>query len=261
MNFWTRLVLTPTAKRISTRKAEVRIRSATGVMQLWAEPSDGVTPDNDPQLIVLRLLGSRGRAEQATQDPANRLNGVRSVTWTLNPPSFGASSGPMSAERVLQSALDAYDFLTGRYAGVPIWVYGKCIGGTIALALAAERKPAALIIKNAIDVPERVLRRTRRWLPMSLAQRISRSVPRVFSPKLSAPQAKGPALFVISSNDSVASPISQEAIVACYGGPAEKLRVLGEHDQRALDPVDEPHYAAMIAALWTHTGSLAQSAS
>jgi len=255
MSLWARIVLSPSSKRLTPRKAEIRLRSEFGITQLWAQTSDGgASPDNDPQLIVLRLLGARGRAELATQDPADRLRHVRSVTWTLNPPRFGASSGPLDADRYLQSALEAYDFLIGRYAGVPIWVYGKCIGGTMALALAAQRKPRALIVKNAVDLPELVVRRAKKWVGAPIATWASRRVPAAFNPRISAPAAHSPALFVISSDDAVASPVSQEAVVACYGGPVETLRILGGHDQAALDPADEPRYAEVIGALWGHMG-------
>ncbi len=221
-------------------------------MQLWGEASHAAsnTEEPGPDLVVLRLLGARGRAELATQDPANRLSGLRSITWTVNPPRFGQSSGPLSVEHYLEGVLAAFDFLCARHPNARIWVYGKSIGATGAMFLAAHRVPSALIVKNIIDVPAVMRARLDRWLPAWVAARVSASVPEGLNPSGRAPAARSPALFVVSDEDELAPPHLQEIVFRAYGGSAHLLRVRGQHDERTLCADDEPRYAAALNRLW-----------
>src|SRR5258708_40164653 len=97
-------MLSPSTKEIVSQKSAVHVPTRAGVVQLWGEASHAAsnTEEPGPDLVVVRLLGARGRAELATQDPANRLSGLRSITWTVNPPRFGQSSGPLSVEHYLE---------------------------------------------------------------------------------------------------------------------------------------------------------------
>jgi hypothetical protein len=252
------MLLSPTAQPIPCRKLEVRVPNGRALVQLWAEHSEqGRGAQTSPDLVVLRLLGARGRAELATQDPANRMPSIRSATWTLNPPRFGKSSGPLTAAGYLQGVLAAYDFLSARYPAASIWVYGKSIGATAALYLAAHRAPSGLIVKNAIDVPAVTRGRVAHWAPARLADWASASVPVEFHPAFWAPSAKSPALFVISDGDRLSPPPAQENIVRRYGGPSYVLRVQGAHDQAALTASDEPAYAAALGDLWASSKAAA----
>jgi pimeloyl-ACP methyl ester carboxylesterase len=239
------------------KKIEVRVPHDLGSTQLWAEQAGppGELSESAPDLVVLRFLGARGRAELATTDPANRLPDLRSITWTFNPPRFGGSGGPLSIENYLRSALDAYDFIAGRYAGVPVWVYGKSIGATCAIHIAGRRRPAALIAKNVIDVQAAVAHRVGSWMPRGLTRWISGQAPTDLDPAASAQSAKSPALFVISRDDRLSSPDTQEAVVQRYGGSAEVLKVNGGHDQPALEPQDESRYASAVQELRARSAS------
>ena len=246
--FWARALLSPSRREIACQKHEARVLTAAGVVQLWSEASHA--GELAPELVVLRLLGARGRAELATQDPANRLASVRSATWTLNPPRFGKSSGPLRVDHYLAGALAAFDFLSSEHPNARIWIYGKCIGATAAMHVAAQRKPAALLVKNIIDVPAVMRARTNRWLAGSMAARVSASVPDELDARRSAALAVSPALFVVSDDDDLAPPQLQEAVLRAYAGSAHLLRVRGQHDERALSAEDEPRYAAALHRLW-----------
>src|SRR5207245_6213309 len=92
--FWAWALLAPSRHPIACAKREIIVPAPHGGVQLWGEaaPGNGEAPD----LVILRLLGARGRAELATRDPGDRLPDIASVTWTLNPPRFGASGGALS---------------------------------------------------------------------------------------------------------------------------------------------------------------------
>jgi hypothetical protein len=249
--FWARTLFSPSRYEIPSRKREARIPTRAGVMQLWGEASHASDSEERAfALVVLRLLGARGRAERPTQDPANRFAALRSITWTLNPPRFGQSSGPLSVEHYLEGALAAFDFLRTRYPYACIWVYGKCIGATGAMYLATHRVPSALIVKNIIDVPAVMRVRLERWLPAWMAARVNASVPDELNASRSATAARSPALFVVSDEDELAPPHLQENVFRAYGGSAHLLRVRGQHDERALSAEDEPRYAAALHRLW-----------
>ena len=254
---WSRVLLAPSSRRLPCEKQEVQVPYRHGAVQLWHERSpDGESTHVDPpELLILRLLGRRGRAELATQDPSNRLKGVRSITWTLNPPGFGGSSGPITVAAYVGSVVAAYDFLAARFAGVPIWVYGKSIGGTAAMYLAAHRPVSALVAKNLIDVPATVHRRIRPWVPRAIGDVIESSIPAEFRPRLWSHRSSCPALFVISTADRLSWPHMQDAVVASYAGVATVLQVAGTHDDQALVPEDEARYASAINSLWKQGGN------
>jgi hypothetical protein len=246
--FWAHVLLSPSRREIPCQKREARVPTKAGLVQLWGEASH--PGDSTPELVVLRLLGARGRAELAKQDPANRLDGVRSITWTLNPPRFGTSSGPLTVDHYLASALAAFDFLCAQHPDVRIWIYGKSIGATAAMYVAAKRRPSALMVKNIIDVPAVMQARTSRWLPGALAARIRASVPEQLDARRTAGMALSPALFVVSDEDELAPPRQQEAVLSAYAGSAQLLRVRGQHDEPALQADDEPRYRSALLALW-----------
>lgn len=236
---WARAVLSPTSHDIPCHKTEARVPLGVGWVQLWVEGTG-------EELVVLRLLGARGRAELATQDPADRLSGVPSTVWALNPPGFGASSGPISIRHYLTAALAAHDFLATRYPNARLWVYGKSIGATAAIYVAAHRPVSALILKNTIDVPAIARRRLTRW--------IAATVPAELHPAIWAPAGRCPALFVISSDDQIARPGSQLRIADLYGAPHTILRVRGGHDDRTLHADDEVRYTEAVTALSRASG-------
>lgn len=254
---WAHVLLSPSSHPIACGKQELRLPSGTGVTQLWGEWSCGGQSGREgpPALVVLRLLGARGRAELATGDPANRLSGVRSVTWTLNPPGFGGSDGQVTIADYLGGALEACDFLAARFPDARLWVYGKSIGATAAIFLAAHRSLSALVLKNVIDVRAITRRRLGRWVPRAIANAVSANVPAELHPASWGAQCRCPALFVISSSDQLSWPDSQEAVVAQYGGTASALRVHGVHDELALTDEDESRYGQRFAPCGTATSA------
>ncbi|HEY2376067.1 MAG TPA: hypothetical protein VGH98_08845 [Gemmatimonadaceae bacterium] len=84
-------------------KDEVVLATDWGRIQLCREtyrPAGRRATD----VYIVRFLGSRGRAELATLDPADRLPNVASEVWTMNPPGFGRTTGPPDLTRFASSA-------------------------------------------------------------------------------------------------------------------------------------------------------------
>jgi len=248
--FWAWALLAPSRQAIPCAKCESLVAAPHGEVQLWA---DGEQKPEKVELVVLRLLGARGRAELATRDPADRLSELTAVTWTVNPPRFGASRGALRISDYLDAALAAFDFLADRYPAAPIWAYGKSIGATAAMYVAAHRPLSALIVKNIIDVPAVTRHRLRRWLPDAVAARIAANVPTHLHARVHAAAASAPALFVVSDHDELAIPELQLAVHQAYCGIADVLRVAGGHDERTLRTYDEPRYRMAVRALLERT--------
>ena len=62
---------------------------------------------------------------------------------------FGKSTGPLSEEALHQDALLAYRFLLKQYPEEKITVFGRSLGSGIAVKLASETSPRALILETA----------------------------------------------------------------------------------------------------------------
>jgi pimeloyl-ACP methyl ester carboxylesterase len=148
-----RAFLRPSHHYIACRKEELLVGTPWGKVQLWREyshPGDA----RPARVYFLRFLGSRGRAEPATLDPADRLDGVPGEVWTVNPPAFGGTTGPAELDRYADCALAALDYLVDRAPGVPVWLCGKSIGTAAALLAAAHGGAAGVILRNVMPLRE-----------------------------------------------------------------------------------------------------------
>src|SRR6267143_867490 len=100
-----RTFLRPSQHYIPCSKEQHLVSVPWGKVQLWREYSHDARGREMPaELLFLRFLGSRGRAEMATLDPADRLPATRAEVWTVNPPSFGGTSGPANLEHYADCA-------------------------------------------------------------------------------------------------------------------------------------------------------------
>jgi hypothetical protein len=209
-------------------------------VELWLEESG--PKDAPPKLVVLRLLGARGRAEHATLDPSRFLPSIACVVATINSPGFGATRGSCTLSRYFAGLGAAYDAVVAQYPSAAIWVHGKSIGGLGTLYLAATRSPRAIIVRNVVDVSGIAAARAGRFGRMFM--------PKALDARCWAALARCPALFVVSINDRLAEPVIQQEVIDLYGGQASVLKVSGSHDDRELTPVDVPRYAEAVGRLW-----------
>jgi pimeloyl-ACP methyl ester carboxylesterase len=176
-------------------------------------------------------------------DPIRYLPTLSSVIAAVNSPGFGGARGNCTLSRYFSAIGAAYDAVATRNPGAAIWVHGKSIGGLGALYLAATRSPRAIIVRNVVDVSGIAAARVGRF--------VRKVVPKALDARRWAALARCPALFVVSSDDRLAEPASQQKVIDLYGGQASVLKVSGSHDERELAPVDEPRYAEALGQLWT----------
>ncbi len=245
-----RCFLRPSHHYIACRKEELLISASWGVVQVWREYSDGPSGKQiGPDIYFLRFLGSRGRAEMATLDPANRLPGRAAEVWTVNPPGFGRTTGPADLERYADCALLAIDHLSKHSRGRPIWVCGKSIGTAAGLLAAAHGGVAGVILRNAMPLQE-LLARHYAWRTLGLARyAIAPAIPRRLDSLSNARRVPVPGLFLVSNQDRIVPAPYQREVIGAYGGRTTVLEVAGGHDERALQPEDEAAYQRIVRAL------------
>jgi uncharacterized protein len=242
-----RAFLRPSHHYIACHKEEVVLGMPWGKVQLWREYSHRNEPGR-AQVCFLRFLGSRGRAEMATLDPADRLEGRSAEVWTLNPPAFGGTSGPPDLECYADCVLAAVDYLCSQLS-VPIWVCGKSIGTSAALLAAAHGGAAGVVLRNVMPLRE-LLARHYGWRTAGLSGLVlAPAVPRRLDCMANARKATIPALFVVSRDDRVSPRSYQREVIDAYGGPVTMLEVAGGHDDRHLAGDDEAAYKKVLRSL------------
>jgi uncharacterized protein len=241
--------LRPSHHYIPCSKEEHLVDVPWGKVQLWREYNEAASRHSPAQLFFLRFLGSRGRAEMATLDPADRVPGTPAEVWTVNAPGFGRTSGPPDLEHYADCAIAAVDYLSKRAEGRPLWVCGKSIGTTAALLAAASSDVAGLILRNAMPLRE-LLRGHYTWRTAGLSRfLVAPAIPPRLDSLSNAVRARAPALFLVSKEDRVVPPVFQHELIASYAGRAIVLEIAGGHDERVLQPADEEAYRRILGEL------------
>lgn len=238
--------LRPSHHYIPCAKEEHLVDVPWGKVQLWREYSG---EPGKADIVFTRFLGSRGRAEMATLDPADRLTHRSAEVWTVNPPAFGRTSGPPDLEHYADCALAAADYVARRSQGRQLWICGKSIGTAAALLVGASMNVSGLILRNAMPLRELLQRRyVVRTLGLSRFL-VAPAIPHRLDSLSNARNARAPALFLVSRHDSVVPPTFQRQLIAQYAGRNIVLEVAGGHDDRALQPEDEAAYRRALSQL------------
>lgn len=187
----------------------------------------------------------------ATLDPADRLPDMDAEVWTVNPPGYGASSGPATLTRYADAALCVGEVLDEHAAGRTICVAGKSLGTTAALLVAAEHQTGLLLLRNVTPIHQLVERRTSGLFPGSMRGRIQRVLERRLDCVLNAKRCMSKALFVVSEGDRVSPHGFQQEVAEALAGKATTLVVKGSHDSRELNPADEVKYVRAVKELFS----------
>ena len=124
------------------RAEVVTVPSADGVqVRLWHVPPRGGVP------VVVYFQGNGGglnlRAERFRKLTADGTGLV-----ALNYRGYGGSEGRPSEEGIILDAKAAYDFAAQRYGADRVVLWGESLGTGVAVALAAERPVARVILES-----------------------------------------------------------------------------------------------------------------
>lgn len=243
-----RVIFRPTRHAIPCAKERVLVDVPWGHVECLVEKVHE-SKSIAAELVLLRFLGAKGRAEMGTTDPINRLQNVSAEIWIPNPPGFGASTGLVSLKRYASSALVVYDYLRQRHPRAKIWVYGQSFGSLAALYVAASRQVDALILRNVTPFAQSL-----NWHLPSRASSLGRHVQRAFPAELdglaNARACRAKCLCVRARGDKLAPPAVQQEVQHAYGGTMLVCDVEGGHSIRQLSTSDEHNYSRLVRELF-----------
>lgn len=199
-----------------------------------------------PELLVLKLPGTGGRAERSTLFPASLLGDVTSEVWTWNPPGYGRSTGRSSLTSIAAATLDFYDWVVARRRGAQtrLWICGNSLGCATGLHLAHERPVDALVLRNPPPLIDLVHLRGGWWNIIRGGHWVASGVPHQMDAVATASRVTAPIVFIQSGADRVVPPALQQHIRDAHPGPQQLVHLPeAEHDTPMTDadrgPIEE----------------------
>lgn len=196
-------------------------------LRAWYVPAAGDTAG-----AVLLLPGNGGnRAGRAPLAAALRDRGL--ATLLLDYRGYGGNPGRPSERGLLADARAGAEALQ-RHSGVDaaqIVYFGESLGTAVATGLAAERPPAALILRSPFPGLAAVGQRHYPWLPVRLLL-LDR-----FPTEQWIAAYDGPTLIVVAARDEIVPTDLSMRVVEAAGDGADVLTVpnAGHNDRALLD--------------------------
>lgn len=140
----------PEAAGTVARLQTIKLDTDTGPVKVWFVPGDGVDASHPGPAVIY----AHGNAELIDYQLAI-IAGYRKLGVSVMMPEFrgyGGSAGSPSEAAITGDFVKAYDILSHRPEVDPrrILFHGRSIGSGVACALAARRKPAALILTSPL---------------------------------------------------------------------------------------------------------------
>ena len=167
------------------------------------------------------------------------------VSWMLvDYRGYGQSGGSPSEKALVADALMLYDH-AAKLPGVDakrIYAFGRSLGSGVAVALAAERPLAGLVLVTPFDSLAAVAKRYYWYLPVDwmLKHRFD-SIAR-------AQGIKTPLLALIAARDEVIPPVHAERLLEAWGGPKRKVMLPSLHNGTDGAPAFWPEIRRFLAA-------------
>jgi uncharacterized protein len=191
------------------------------VADLWLAAADGVRvhawhiKSGAPLLIYFG-----GNAEEVSWMIPAASTEVPGASWLLmDYRGYGQSEGSPSEKALVADALALYDH-AAKLPGVDpkrIYVFGRSLGSGVAVALAAQRPLAGLILATPYDSLASVAKRYYWYLPVDLMLKHR------FDSIAFAPDLKVPLLCLIAERDEVIPPAHAERLFDAWAGPKREL--------------------------------------
>jgi uncharacterized protein len=261
--FADRCVFVPTRDQLPTEgKARRLIPFQGGTLEAYVQqayPGSSKQVENSselhssrkraPELFVLKLGGTAGRAERATTHPFEAWPDVLGEVWALNPPGYGGSTGPASLSTFAAAAKATFDALRAVAGDRPIVVAGNSLGTMTALYLAAlEPKVAGVILRNPVPLRE-LIRFKYGWKTLGLGPRlVGTRIPPELDSILNAKNAHAPLVVLTSMADRMVPPVVQRQVIDAYAGPKTVVELAGA--DHAFELTAEQQHEYLSALRW-----------
>ena len=111
------------------------------------------------------------------------------------------------------------------------------MGTTAALAIAAQRPVAGLILQNPPPLRQMLLRQFGWWNLWLLAGPLARKIPTELDSIANARAAHAPAIFLLAEEDEVVAPRFQALVVEAYAGEKRIIHLPAANHNSPLDDV------------------------
>ena len=164
-----------------------------------------------------------GNAEEVSW-MLDELGNAPGASWLLvDYRGYGLSEGSPGEAALVSDALQWYDHIAA-LPGIDtqrVFVFGRSLGSGVAVALAAERPVAGVILATPYDSLAAVAKRYYWYLPVDLLLKHR------FDSVARAPRLKQPLLCLIAGRDEVIPPAHGERLFDAWGGPKRKIVLQG----------------------------------
>jgi alpha-beta hydrolase superfamily lysophospholipase len=187
------------------------------VLEGWcSRPLDGSSPR-----ATLLYFGGRGENVIWAPHMSSYTRGLSVLAFNYR--GFGGSSGVVDEARALRDARRFWaDFVAP--AGAPCIVMGRSLGTALAVRLASEVAPDALVLVSPFDSLPALLARRLPWLWPA-----ARLMHQRLDAKACAAQVRCPTLAVLARGDRHVPLRHSQALLDALGGPVERHELQGEH--------------------------------
>lgn len=240
------LVLRPTRHKIRTvGKRRHLLNFAGGHLELWSHQAEA-NGIREAEVVVLKFPGTGGRAERASDHPADCWTRVAVEVWAVNPPGYGGSSGRASLRKIAPMAAAAYDHCRRIAAGRPLIVTGNSLGTASALLVAATRAVDGLLLRNPPPISRLIVGRYSGWHLRWGAQLIAGQIPPELDSIANASQCDAPVVFVTSGQDRTVPPAYQQMIFDAYRGQKRQLTVAEAGHACPVASDQQQQYATLL---------------
>ena len=226
------------------RRADIAKRFPA-VEEVLLQAKDGTTLQAWHAKSGLPLVIYFGGNAEETSWMLEELHNTPGVSWLIvNYRGYGLSGGTPSEAALVSDALQWFDYAMALPGAEPTrtLAFGRSLGSGVAVALAAQRPVARLILATPYDSLAAVAKRHYWYLPVDLLLKHR------FDSIALAPALKQPLLCLIAGRDDVIPPVHGERLFDAWGGPKTKI-VLQEagHNSTDVHPMFWPAIREFLA--------------
>ncbi len=205
------------------RRADV-VKRFPAVQEIFLQSEDGTKLHawhvKSPGPLVLYFGGNAEEVSWMIEEAGS----APGTAWMLmDYRGYGASEGSPSERALVADAKTLYDHAVTLPGVDPkrIYAFGRSLGSGVAVALAAERPLAGVILATPFDSLAAVAKRYYWYLPVDLLLKHR------FDSIALAPNLKQPLLCLISERDEVIPPVHGERLFDAWGGPKRRILLQG----------------------------------
>lgn len=207
-----------------SRRADIA-RNVPQAASLFLTAADGTRVHawylkSGPRLVI--YFGGNAEDVSWMLEPARAA--TPAVSWLLiDYRGYGQSAGSPSEKALVADALALYDYAVILPGVDPkrIHAFGRSLGSGVAVALAAQRRLAGLVLATPYDSLAAVAKRYYWYLPVDWLLRHR------FDSLALAPRQMTPLLCLIAGRDEVIPPEHAERLYAAWGGPKRRVELTG----------------------------------